>query len=95
MVSDGFDEHRLTRTGGTVEEDTSRRIDTDLTVEVELSQGEFDGFSDLLLLNVHSSDIRVFTIGEEEIKLSCARVSVMKVELGLHIGTFVVREHRD
>lgn len=75
VVSDGFDEHRLARTGGTVEEDTSRRVDTDLTVEVELSQGEFDGFSDLLLLNVHSSDIRVFTIGRRRNRAQlCARV---------------------
>lgn len=47
------------RTWRTIEKYTTRRLDTNLLVEVKLREGQFDSLSNLLFLDVHPSNIGI------------------------------------
>jgi hypothetical protein len=91
VSKDGGQRRGRRRTRRTVEQDTARRVDTDLTVEVELGEGKFDGFADFLLLNVHTSDVRVFA--ECRRSISAVQGQERKGKENAHIRFLIRSEH--
>jgi len=63
VVGDGLGKHGLARAGWAVEKDTTGRVDTNLSVELGVRQRKLDCFTDLLLLNVETTDISVGDVG--------------------------------
>ena len=63
VMGDSLSEHGLTGTWGSIKKDTTGRVDTDLGVELRVSKRKLNSFSDLLLLDVESTDIAVLDIG--------------------------------
>ena len=59
MIRDGLCEKRLSCTRCSVENDTLRRLDTHLLVELGMHERQLDGLSDFLDLLLQSTDIRV------------------------------------
>ena len=62
MVRNCFYEHSLARSWRAIEQYATRRVDTNLPVQIELRQGKFYGLSDLLLLNIQTTDVAVFDV---------------------------------
>ena len=59
MVGDGLGKHSFSSAGGTIEQDSTRRVDTNLGVELRISERKLNSLADLLLLDVKTSDIGV------------------------------------
>lgn len=73
-----------------------------MTVEVELSEGKLDGFSDLLLLDVHSSDISVGAVmalsSEEGRRVSSTRLgpsAAREENSNSHVRPLIRTQHAD
>src|SRR5690606_5339014 len=58
-VCNCFHQHSLSSTGRSVKEDTARRVDTDLLIQVEMCEWQFNSFPDLLLLHVQTTNIGI------------------------------------
>ena len=59
VVSDGLGKHRLATAGRSKHQHAARRVDTDLFVQLKVSQRQFNRLTDFLLLDVHAADVRV------------------------------------
>jgi len=62
LVCNSFCKHCFTGTWRSVKKHTSRRVNTDLRIQLWVSKRELDSFLDLLLLNVHTANISVSDI---------------------------------
>jgi hypothetical protein len=59
VVSHSLGQHGLAASRGSVHEDATWWVNTNLLVEVKVGERQFNGLSDLLFLNVHASDVSV------------------------------------
>ena len=62
-VGDGLGHHGFAGPGRAVQEDAAGRVDADLRVEMVLDEGQLDGLPNLLLLDVHATDVLVGDVG--------------------------------
>jgi len=63
VVGDCFGQHSLPAARRSVHENTARRVDTNLLVEIKVSERQLNGLSHFLFLNVHPTDIRIGDVG--------------------------------
>lgn len=61
-VRNRLHQHGLSCSWGAVQKNTSRWIDTDLLVEVEMCERKLNSFPNLLLLHIQTTDIRICDI---------------------------------
>lgn len=59
VMSHSFSQHGLATARRSKHQDTARRIDADLFVQLKVGQRQLHRFSNLLFLNVHASNIMV------------------------------------
>merc|ERR1719430_453828 len=59
MMSNSFSQHGLATARGAVHQHTSRWVDSNLFVQVKVEEGKLHCFSHLLLLHVHTTNVRV------------------------------------
>ena len=62
LVCNSFCKHCLTGTWRSVKKHTSGRVNTDLRIKLRVGKRELDSFFDLLLLNVHTTNISISDI---------------------------------
>lgn len=62
LVGHSLCKHGFTSSWRSIEENTARWVDTDLGVELWMSQRKFDSLFDLLLLDIHTTDVCISDI---------------------------------